>query len=64
MVTAACARRKATSRIIIKLTVYAVDEDKLQFAKDDQVSAAVVGFELHFHSKAKAALNWTYGRPK
>lgn len=42
------------------LTVYAVDEDKLQFAKDDNVSAAVVGFELHFHSKAKAALNWTY----
>ncbi len=47
-----------------KLTVYAVDEDKLQFAKDDQVSPAVVGFELHFHSKAKAALNWTYSRPK
>ena len=45
-----------------KLTVYAVDEDKLQFAKDDMVSAAVVGFELHFHSKAKAELNWTYGR--
>ena len=44
------------------LTVYAVDEDKLQFAKDDNVSAAVVGFELHFHSKAKAALNWTYSR--
>jgi Raf kinase inhibitor-like YbhB/YbcL family protein len=46
------------------LTVYAVDEDKLQFAKDDNVSAAVVGFELHFHAKAKAALHWTYGRPK
>jgi Raf kinase inhibitor-like YbhB/YbcL family protein len=46
------------------LTVYAVDEDKLQFAKDDMVSPAVVGFELHFHSKAKAALHWTYGRPK
>ena len=44
------------------LTVYAVDEDKLQFAKDDNVSAAVVGFELHFHSKAKATLNWTYSR--
>ena len=44
------------------LTVYAVDEDKLQFAKDDQVSAAVVGFELHFHSKAKGTLNWTYSR--
>ena len=46
------------------LTVYAVDEDKLQFAKDDMVSPAVVGFELHFHSKAKAAIHWTYSRPK
>jgi Raf kinase inhibitor-like YbhB/YbcL family protein len=46
------------------LTVYAVDEDKLQFAKNDNVSAAVVGFELHFHSKAKAALHWTFSRPK
>jgi Raf kinase inhibitor-like YbhB/YbcL family protein len=44
------------------LTVYALDEDKLQFAKDDQVSAAVVGFELHFHAKAKAPLHWTYSR--
>ena len=26
------------------------------------VSAAVVGFELHFHSKAKASLTATYGR--
>jgi Raf kinase inhibitor-like YbhB/YbcL family protein len=43
-------------------TVYAVDEDKLQFAKDHNVSAAVVGFELHFHSKAKATLTATYGR--
>jgi Raf kinase inhibitor-like YbhB/YbcL family protein len=45
-------------------TLYAVDEDKLQFAKDDMVSAAVVGFELHFHAIAKATLRWTYGRPK
>jgi Raf kinase inhibitor-like YbhB/YbcL family protein len=43
-------------------TVYAVDEDKLQFAKDQNVSAAVVGFELHFHGKAKAELTATYGR--
>ena len=43
-------------------TVYAVDEDKLQFAKDQNVSAAVVGFELHFHGKAKASLTATYGR--
>jgi len=46
------------------LTVYAVDEDTLQFAKDKDAPAPVVGFELHFHSKAKAALHWTYGRPK
>jgi Raf kinase inhibitor-like YbhB/YbcL family protein len=46
-----------------KLTVYAVDEDKLQFAKDKDVPAPVVGFELHYHSKAKAELNWTYSRP-
>ena len=43
-------------------TVYAVDEDKLQFAKDHNVSAAVVGFELHFHTKAKASMTATYGR--
>jgi Raf kinase inhibitor-like YbhB/YbcL family protein len=43
-------------------TVYAVDEDKLQFAKDHNVSAAVVGFEPHFHSKAKASFTATYGR--
>jgi Raf kinase inhibitor-like YbhB/YbcL family protein len=44
------------------LTVYAVDEDKLQFAKDHNVSAAVVGFELHFHAKAKGVLTAIYGR--
>ncbi len=46
------------------LTVYAVDEDKLQFSKDDMTSPEVVGFETHFHSKGTASLNWTYGRPK
>jgi Raf kinase inhibitor-like YbhB/YbcL family protein len=45
------------------LTVYAVDEDKLQFAKDDMISPEVVGFETHFHSKGTASLNWTYSRP-
>jgi Raf kinase inhibitor-like YbhB/YbcL family protein len=44
------------------LTVYAVDEDKLQFAKDDMISPEVVGYETHFHSKATAAIHWTYGR--
>ena len=43
-------------------TVYAVDEDKLTFAKDHNVSAAVVGFELHFHAKGKASFTATYGR--
>jgi len=43
-------------------TVYAVDEAKLQFGKDHNVSAAVVGFELHFHAKGKASLTATYGR--
>jgi Raf kinase inhibitor-like YbhB/YbcL family protein len=47
-----------------KLTVYAVGKEKLEFAKDENVSAAVVGFELHFATKAKGELNWTYGRPK
>jgi Raf kinase inhibitor-like YbhB/YbcL family protein len=37
-------------------TVFAVDEDKLQFANDDNASAALVGFELHFHSLGKAGL--------
>jgi len=46
------------------LTVHAVDEDKLQFAKDDMISPEVVGYETHFHSKATAAIHWTYGRPK
>jgi len=46
------------------LTVFALDEDKLQFAKDDMISPEVVGYETHFHSKATAALHWTYSRPK
>ena len=43
-------------------TVFAVDEEKLQFAKDDNASAAFVGFELHFHSLGKSSLTATYGR--
>ena len=45
-------------------TVYAVDEDKLQFAQNDGASAALVGYELHFHTLGKASLVGTYGRPK
>jgi len=44
-------------------TVYAVDEDKLQFAQNDQASAALVGYELHFHTLGKASFVGTYGRP-
>ena len=44
-------------------TVTAVDEDKLGFAQNDQASAALVGYELHFHTLAKASFVGTYGRP-
>ncbi len=44
-------------------TVFAVDEDKLQYAQNDQASAALVGYELHFHTLGKASLVGTYGRP-
>ena len=44
-------------------TVFAVDEEKLQYAKDHNASAALVGFELHFHTLAKASLVGMYGRP-
>jgi Raf kinase inhibitor-like YbhB/YbcL family protein len=44
------------------ITVFAVDVDKLPDAKDDQASAALVGFDLHFHTLAKATLTGVYGR--
>jgi Raf kinase inhibitor-like YbhB/YbcL family protein len=44
-------------------TVYALDEDKLQFAQNDQASAALVGYEVHFHKIGQASLVATYGRP-
>ena len=44
------------------LTVYAVDVDKLP-GPDKKSSAALIGFNLHFHGKEKAELHWTYGRP-
>jgi len=43
------------------LTVYAVDVDKIAGA-DAKTSAAVIGFNLHFHGKSKAELHWTYSR--
>jgi Raf kinase inhibitor-like YbhB/YbcL family protein len=42
-------------------TVYAVDVDKIPGA-DHNTSAAVIGFNLHFHTKAKASFTATYGR--
>jgi Raf kinase inhibitor-like YbhB/YbcL family protein len=45
-----------------QITVYAVDVDKLPDAKNDQASAALVGFDLHFHTLAKATLTGVYGR--
>jgi Raf kinase inhibitor-like YbhB/YbcL family protein len=43
------------------LTVYGVDVDKLP-GPDAKSSAAVIGFNLHFHGKSKAELHWTYSR--
>lgn len=45
-----------------QITVFAVDVDKLPDAMDDSVSAALVGFDLHFHTLAKATLTGLYGR--
>jgi hypothetical protein len=42
--------------------VFAVDVDKLPDAKDHSASAALVGFDLHFHTLAKATLTGLYGR--
>lgn len=44
-----------------QITVFAVDVDKLPNAKDDSASAALVGFDLHFHTLAKATLTGMYG---
>jgi Raf kinase inhibitor-like YbhB/YbcL family protein len=45
-----------------QITVFAVDVDKLPDAKDHNASAALVGFDLHFHTLAKATLTGMYGR--
>jgi hypothetical protein len=45
-----------------QITVFAVDVDKLPDAKDHSASAALVGFDLHFHTLAKATLTGLYGR--
>ena len=38
------------------------DVEKLPDAKDHSASAALVGFDLHFHTLAKATLTGLYGR--
>src|SRR5262249_50862085 len=43
-----------------QFTLFAVDLDKLEVKED--ASAAVVGFNLHFHTLAKAAFTGMYGR--
>jgi Raf kinase inhibitor-like YbhB/YbcL family protein len=45
-----------------QITVFAVDVDKLPDAKNDAASAALVGFDLHFHTLAKATLTGLYDR--
>jgi Raf kinase inhibitor-like YbhB/YbcL family protein len=41
-------------------TIFAVDTDKL--GPDENAAAAFVGFNLHFHTLAKATLTGTWGR--
>jgi Raf kinase inhibitor-like YbhB/YbcL family protein len=45
-----------------QFTVFAVDVDKLPDAKNDAASAALVGFDLKFHTLGKATLTGLYGR--
>ena len=44
-----------------QITVFAVDVDKLPFAKNHNASGAMVGFDLHFHTLAKATLTGVFG---
>jgi len=44
-----------------QITVFAVDVDKLPIAINDKASAASVGFDLHFHTLAKATLTGLFG---
>jgi Raf kinase inhibitor-like YbhB/YbcL family protein len=43
-------------------TIYALDVDKLPDAESDSASAALVGFDVHAHTLAKAELMARYGR--
>jgi Raf kinase inhibitor-like YbhB/YbcL family protein len=44
-----------------QITVFAVDVDKLPFAKNHTASGAMVGFDLHFHTLAKTTLTGVFG---
>jgi Raf kinase inhibitor-like YbhB/YbcL family protein len=45
-----------------RITVFAVDVDKLPDATGDTASAALVGYDLHFHTLSKATLTGVYKR--
>lgn len=45
-----------------QITVFAVDVDKLPNAQSDAASAALVGFDLNFHTLARTTLTGLYGR--
>ena len=57
--TAAPARRKAIAPHHYHFTIFAVDTPKLD--GDENNSAAFVGFQLHFHTLAKAELIGVWG---
>jgi phosphatidylethanolamine-binding protein (PEBP) family uncharacterized protein len=43
-----------------QITIFAVDTDKID--ADENSTAAFVGFNLHFHTLAKATLTGVWGR--
>jgi hypothetical protein len=45
-----------------RITVFALDVDQLPNAKGNAASAALVGFDINFHTLAKATLTGLYGR--
>ena len=57
---AAHARRRAITLHRYLFTVFAVGTDRLQVTPD--TSAAVIGFQLHFNTLARAAIMGLYKR--
>ena len=62
-VTAARARPRATNRITITSRCTRSMKTSCGFVQDPNGSGALVGYEVHFHTLAKASLVGTYGRP-